>query len=548
MSSIKIKKISITDVAADAIVNAANEGLWAGGGVCGAIFKAAGHEKLQAACDKIGHCDIGSAVITPGFNLKARYIIHAVGPRWTDGKHGEPDQLYNAYCRSLEVAVANGCASIAFPLISAGIFGYPMDQAWNIALSACRDFLDKGNQIDIIFAVLNDSIIQLGKETLKSIQIRSAKQTHYESVNQIIGFHLKTEPHGCFSNWFQSGFTYAGIQYHCVEQYMMAQKVALGQRYDLCEKIMKTDDPEKIKKLGGKDCFTEFASIKAIWDKHCRHIVKRGVRAKFMQNPEILKELLATGDALLAECAGQDKIWGIGINLHNPDWKNVKNWNGSNYLGQILMEVREELGKELNEKRSVQYIDFRDAEAIPEWKMKALQLKRFPQYYSCVHTYADQLPAGDIRDSFYTCTLEGVEYAMRTNMGGGLPAFGFYEMKQEVYEIARRLRNKPFVSDIFRQKPEQWGLRGDPYFWKTLETRFAFEDISMSEEELSTKISRIFKEKTLSDLTEDAVCYVEEYAQGGMSSGHLSGEWIVCECIPMLQKRLRKLKNERSKN
>ena len=127
---------------------------------------------------------------------------------------------------------------------------------------------------------------------------------------------------------------------------------------------------------------------------------------------------------------------------------------------------------------------------------------------------------------------------MRTNMGGGLSAAGFYEMKQEVYEIARRLRNKTFVSDIFRQKPEQWGLRGDPYFWKTLETCFAFDDISMSEDELKAKISRIFKEKTRSDLTEDAVCYVEEYAHGGMSSGLLSGEWLICECIPMLQKRL----------
>ena len=167
MSSVKIKKISITDVSTDAVVNAANEGLWAGGGVCGAIFKAAGHEQLQAVCDKIGHCDTGSAVITPGFNLKSRYIIHAVGPRWMDGKHGEPDLLYGAYFRSLELAVENGCASIAFPLISAGIFGYPTEGAWDVALKACRDFIAEGNQIDIVFAVLSDSIIQMGKDALK---------------------------------------------------------------------------------------------------------------------------------------------------------------------------------------------------------------------------------------------------------------------------------------------------------------------------------------------------------------------------------------------
>ena len=85
------------------IVNAANEGLWAGGGVCGAIFRAAGHAELQDACDKIGHCDTGSAVITPGFRLKAKYIVHAVGPVWNGGANGEPKLLYGAYYRSLEL-------------------------------------------------------------------------------------------------------------------------------------------------------------------------------------------------------------------------------------------------------------------------------------------------------------------------------------------------------------------------------------------------------------------------------------------------------------
>ena len=142
MSSIQIEKISITDLETDAIVNAANEGLWAGGGVCGAIFRAAGHQQLQDACDKIGHCDTGSAVITPGFRLKAKFIIHAVGPRYCDGQHDEPKQLYGAYRRSLELAVENDCESIGFPLISAGIFGYPAKQAWQVAIQACRDFTD----------------------------------------------------------------------------------------------------------------------------------------------------------------------------------------------------------------------------------------------------------------------------------------------------------------------------------------------------------------------------------------------------------------------
>ena len=123
MSLIEIKKIGITDLSTDAIVNAANEGLWAGGGVCGAIFAAAGREELQAACDRIGKCDTGSAVITPGFALRSKYVIHAVGPRWSGGEHGEPRLLYGAYRRSLELACEHGCRSIGFPLSSAGIFG-----------------------------------------------------------------------------------------------------------------------------------------------------------------------------------------------------------------------------------------------------------------------------------------------------------------------------------------------------------------------------------------------------------------------------------------
>ena len=106
MSSIKIQRISIVDLDTDAIVNAANSALWAGGGVCGAIFEAAGYEKLQRACERIGHCDIGSAVITPGYALKAKYIIHAVGPIYSDGRHGEAEMLYNAYKKSLELAVS----------------------------------------------------------------------------------------------------------------------------------------------------------------------------------------------------------------------------------------------------------------------------------------------------------------------------------------------------------------------------------------------------------------------------------------------------------
>ncbi len=169
MASIEIRKASITDLDTDAIVNAANEGLKAGGGVCGAIFKAAGHSKLQAACNKIGHCNTGSAVITPGFNLKAKYVIHAVGPVWKGGNHGEDKLLYGAYRRSLELAAEHGCTSIGFPLISAGIFGCPVPLAWKKALQACADFLDQGHNLRIVFAVLADDVLQEGMKARKHV-------------------------------------------------------------------------------------------------------------------------------------------------------------------------------------------------------------------------------------------------------------------------------------------------------------------------------------------------------------------------------------------
>ena len=169
MSTIQIRKTGITSLDTDAIVNAANEGLRAGGGVCGAIFQAAGYERLQEACRRIGHCDTGSAVITPGFDLKSRYIIHAVGPRWKDGGHGEPELLYGAYYKSLELAAAHNCRSVGFPLISAGIFGCPVQEAWRQALAACGDFLDRHRDVclNIVFAVLSDEILEAGRRALR---------------------------------------------------------------------------------------------------------------------------------------------------------------------------------------------------------------------------------------------------------------------------------------------------------------------------------------------------------------------------------------------
>ena len=125
----------------DVVVNAANEQLLAGGGVCGAIFAGAGRAELQAACNKLAPCPTGSAVSTPGFGLSARWVVHAVGPRWIDGAHGEPALLRSAYRSALNEAAQLGAKSAALPLISAGIFGFPADRALAIACDEIRAFL-----------------------------------------------------------------------------------------------------------------------------------------------------------------------------------------------------------------------------------------------------------------------------------------------------------------------------------------------------------------------------------------------------------------------
>ena len=150
----------ITTLPADAIVNAANSGLAPGGGVCGAIHRAAGRE-LAVACARLGGCPTGQARITPGFLLPARYVIHAVGPVWQGGASGEAELLASAYRQSIELAKAHGLRSIAFPAISTGIYGYPLRAATGIAVKIIREIAetDPGSVEDVVFACFDEDTL-----------------------------------------------------------------------------------------------------------------------------------------------------------------------------------------------------------------------------------------------------------------------------------------------------------------------------------------------------------------------------------------------------
>lgn len=157
MDRIEIVQGDITHQQVSAIVNAANSTLLGGGGVDGAIHRAAGPQLLEE-CRSLGGCPTGEARITGGYNLPARFVIHTVGPRYRDGTHGEADLLKSCYRASLELASIHGCRSVAFPAISCGVYGYPLAEAAQVAVSAVTEFLAGSTSPKrVIFVLFNES-------------------------------------------------------------------------------------------------------------------------------------------------------------------------------------------------------------------------------------------------------------------------------------------------------------------------------------------------------------------------------------------------------
>lgn len=170
MEKIKLIKGDITKIQADAIVNAANSSLLGGGGVDGAIHRAGGPKVLEACVairNRQGKCKTGEAVITTGGNLPAKYVIHTVGPVWNGGHKKEPELLANCYRNSLALAVENGIATIAFPGISTGIYGYPKAAAAEVAVSAVKQFLNENESIqEVTFVCFDDENVALYQDLL----------------------------------------------------------------------------------------------------------------------------------------------------------------------------------------------------------------------------------------------------------------------------------------------------------------------------------------------------------------------------------------------
>lgn len=187
MERIEVIQTDLTALAVDAIVNAANRSLLGGGGVDGAIHRAAGPELLEA-CRRLGGCETGQVKLTPGFLLPAKWVIHAVGPVWQGGSHGEAELLASCYLKALELAAAEGFKTIAFPCISTGAYGYPLESAADIAFDTVSRFLQRDSRLEkVIFVCFSD-------EALRCYQ-QLEKHAKAEWFRQMTEAKLKAEEH-----------------------------------------------------------------------------------------------------------------------------------------------------------------------------------------------------------------------------------------------------------------------------------------------------------------------------------------------------------------
>ena len=260
-------------------------------------------------------------------------------------------------------------------------------------------------------------------------------------MEKFIFFYSPDEENGYLSNWYNSNFTYAHVDYFCAEQYMMAQKARAFNDHENYEKIMASKDPAAVKRYGRlvKNYDSE------TWDKIRFQIMRRGIRAKFQQNPELLKKLLDTGLSVLVEASPRDDVWGVKMSTKNQNITKIHKWNGRNLLGRVLMQVRSDL-RVWTKSGNIEYKEAEGMETNPAWQLSFIQAMQIPALREIVSTYPaiaklSLLRGGHSSPNMLTADIDGTladfEEQFFDNMGGGLPIGDLREMIQDVYDMTR---------------------------------------------------------------------------------------------------------------
>lgn len=248
--------------------------------------------------------------------------------------------------------------------------------------------------------------------------------------DKCVFFHHVWDDHGCFNNWYHAPFEYGARTYVSVEQFVFYHKAAMARRIDLCMQCEAAKNPDtllRLERVVGDSLDSD------LWKSHKYTIMKRAVRAKFEQNRKLMLHLFETENSVLALCSTTDLELSIGVSITDKARLDRKQWKGENKLGQILMQVRGELS--MPQKPSYENASFK---AFPTWQKRPCELFENVAHFNAIMTYADMIENKALKRRFlFINTLLDTEDKLVNFKDGGLPRYGFTEMKQELFDNER---------------------------------------------------------------------------------------------------------------
>ncbi len=386
-------------------------------------------------------CNAGEAIINWAYTRP--FFINTVSPKWNGGNEQEAILYADCYKKSLKLAMNRGLKSIAFPSIGTISNNFPLEKAAEIAVHTVSEFVSEYPDAfsEILWVLIDDNTKRVYDKALNELEKkikRIEKKTKH--LPCIVCFFNPNKEYGVFSNQYLAGFSYAGVHFASVEQFADYHMMLLFNRHDLADKIIGTEVPEERKKIAAQE-FPEFNT--ELWESICKTIIKRGVTAKFWQNKDLRKELIDTGNSLLAYCSFDDRLLGNGMDIYDSRSLETQRWSGKNLLGEILMEVRAELRQYMGllKTEDLEWVDATTMPPIFEWQMKPGELMYIPQFHDTVRAYAKTILSRSYRSQFfYDYSFETIEDLLLNKADSSpFPVVGFFEMKQEIYCISNIL-------------------------------------------------------------------------------------------------------------